>query len=134
MIRHVRERKEEEMLTIDEVDKIIREKKVPHGLNVTFTEEIDTSSCTDFFGKRCPYNIHVTGINRAHKDRVDPTYDWKRHLDEDVGIPHEVVPLSIGAGAGSAIGALVGGKRGAAIGAILGSLAGAFFEIVTKRD
>ena len=122
------------MLTIDEVNRIITERKVSHGVNITLPEVIDTSSCTDYFGKRCPHNIHVVGKAVAHRDRADPRSDWRRHLDEDVGIPHEILPIGIGSSVGAGIGALIDGKRGAGIGAIFGAIAGAFFEIVTKSD
>lgn len=123
----------EDKITIGEVEGIIRERRIPFGENIAFSNEIDTSPCKDFFGKRCPHNIHVIERKKAHKDKFDPRCDWKKHLDEDVGIPHEVVPLSIGTGVGAAIGALVQGKRGAGIGGIVGFIAGCIYEIITQR-
>ena len=123
-------------IVIGEVNKIIKKTGIPYGVNAIFPEEIDTSPCEDYFGKRCPHNIHVTGKKMAHKDRADPRYNWRKHVDEDLKIPHEVLPICIGSGMGAAIGALVdkNRRRGAGIGAILGAIAGAFFEIATKKD
>ena len=121
-------------ITIDEVNRIMKTMGVSYGTNVIFPEKIDTSLCRDFFGKRCPHNIHVIGEGLAHRDRADPRSDWRRHLDEDVGIPHEILPIGVGSGVGAVIGALIGGKRGAGIGAIFGALVGVFFEIITESD
>lgn len=103
-----------------EISKKIGEGEIEHGEDVSFLEEIDTSPCEEFFGTRCFGEVHVTGKRTAHRDRYDPRTHWKEHLDEDVGVPHEVVtvgaPTALAACAGAATdtkkrerGALVGG-------------------------
>jgi hypothetical protein len=121
-------------ITIEELNRLIETKKVPYGQDVTFPSEIDTAPCEEFFGKRCPYNIHVTGTRTAHKDRFDPRIDWKRHLDYDVGIPHESITIGIPTFTSALIGGLLDRKkpvRGVAIGKILGFICGLFIEAIT---
>jgi len=119
---------------IEEVNRWIETKKVPYGQDVVFPVEIDATPCEEFFGKRCPYNIHVTENRRAHKDRFDPRLKWKEHLDYDAGIPHEVVTIGIPTLISALIGGLMDCKkpaRGAATGAIIGSICGLFIEAIT---
>jgi len=63
---------------------LIKAKRVDYGQDVIFPSEIDTAPCEDFFVKRCPHNVHVTCSRTAHKDRFDPRFDWKKHLDFDL--------------------------------------------------
>jgi hypothetical protein len=121
-------------IKIEEVNRLIEVKKMPYGQDVIFPLEIDTTPCEEFFGKRCPYNIHVTGSRRAHKDRFDPRFKWKEHLDYDVEIPHEVVTIGIPTSIGTLIGGLADREkptRGAIVGGMLGFICGVFIEIVT---
>ena len=107
--------------------------EVPPGKDVIFPLEIDTTKCEEFFGIRCPYNIHVTGKKTAHRDRFDPRYHWKEHLDYDVGIPHELVSIGIPAIAFALAGALMDSKgiRGALLGGMLGLVIGICIEAST---
>lgn len=68
---------------------------IPFGQDYVFPHPIDTSGCTSFGGVRCGCNLHVTGDNTAHRDRVDPRQDLLGHLDEDVGIPKPIVILGL---------------------------------------
>lgn len=74
-------------ITPCEVANILQLKRVPYGKNYGFPVEIETSECENFFGERCPCNVHVVGKNTAHRDRVDPRKDILGHLEEDVGVP-----------------------------------------------
>jgi len=94
----------ERKMSIEEVSRILEQKRIPYGQNITFPQEIDTSSCEWFFGTRCPYNVHVTRENRAHKDRYDPRTNWREHSDYDVSVPHQLVTLGLPTGIGALIG------------------------------
>ena len=52
-----------------------------------FSRDIDTSECGEFFGTRCPHNVHVTDKHRVHIDRFDPRYHTLEHIEEATGIP-----------------------------------------------
>jgi hypothetical protein len=119
--------------TIEEVNRIIEIRRMPYGKDITLPAKINTAPCEEFFGKRCQYNIHVTGEKTAHKDRFDPRYHWKEHLDRDVMIPHEVVTIGIPTIAGVTLGASLDSKnriRGAFIGGLLGFIGGILCEIL----
>ncbi|MEM2338396.1 MAG: hypothetical protein QXZ47_05645 [Candidatus Bathyarchaeia archaeon] len=119
--------------TIEEVNRIIEVKRVPYGKDIILPLKINTAPCEEFFGKRCPYNIHVTGERTAHKDRFDPRYYWKEHLDHDVMVPHEILTIGIPTIAGVTVGALLDNKnrtRGALIGGFFGFISGILCEIL----
>jgi hypothetical protein len=121
-------------ITIEEVNKIIETNNVPYGQDIILPFEIDTSPCEEFFGTRCPYNIHVTSSRSAHKDRFDPRFKWKEHLDYDVGIPHQIITIGMPTAAGTIIGGLLNRKKpleGAIFGGILGFISGFLIEILT---
>jgi hypothetical protein len=129
--------REEMKIKIEEVNRVIEMKKVPYGQDVTFPLEIDTTPCEEFFGKRCPYNIHVTGSRTAHKDRFDPRTYWREHLDYDVGIPHEVVTIGTPTFIGGLIGGLLDHEKpisGAVAGAMLGLICGFIIEAITEKE
>lgn len=117
-------------MTPDEVRRDIESLGIPYGENVTFAENIDTSSCSEFWGTRCPENVHVTDSNRAHIDRKDPRYDPLGHLKHDVGIPY----TAIGTAGGAALGAIAfpkNRKKGALVGASIGSALGIIADVVS---
>jgi len=122
-------------MSIEEVSRILEQERIPYGQNITFPQEIDTSSCERFFGTRCAHNVHVTGENRAHKDRYDPSTYWREHSDYDVGIPHQLVTLGLPTGIGASIGSRLNKEepnRGALKGALWGLLIGILWEISSK--
>lgn len=112
-----------------EVKDYISRLGVLHGKNVTLPDYVDTSSCSEFLGTRCPENVHVTGPNCAHIDKKDPRYDPLGHLKHDVGIPYTL----IGTASGAALGATIfsNKKQGAKVGAVVGTLAGLLADIVS---
>ena len=57
------------------------------GEHYQFPRDIDTSECGEFFGTRCPYNVHVTDKRKAHIDKFDPRYYPLEHFEEATGIP-----------------------------------------------
>ena len=73
----------------------LKKMNVPYGQDYTFPYEIETGGCEPFGGLRCDCNLHVTGENRAHRDRVDPRRDLLGHIDQDVGIPKGLVILGL---------------------------------------
>lgn len=100
------------------------------GQDVTLPGEIDTGSCSEFCGTRCPENVHVTGKNKAHIDRVDPRYDPLGHLKHDVGIPYTL----IGTVGCATIGAAVYKKnriKGAVYGGAIGTVVGFLVDLVS---
>jgi len=117
------------MITINKVNVVLKKKQVPYGLNVTLPLDIDTGKCEEFFGTRCPHNIHVTERRKAHRDRFDPRYYPIQHLERDVGIPFPLVTLS----AGTLIGAVADEKdrvRGAVAGGLIGLAIGLIIEFL----
>ena len=68
---------------------------VPYGRDYAFPQDIDTADCEPLGGLRCDCNLHVTGKNIAHRDRVDPRHNLLEHLDQDVGIPKGLVILGL---------------------------------------
>ena len=117
-------------MTPDEVRRNIERLGTPYGENVTFAENIDTSSCSEFWGTRCPENVHVTGLNCAHVDRKDPRTDALGHLKHDVGVPY----TAMGTAGGAALGAVAfpkNRKKGALIGAGVGSVLGIIADVVS---
>jgi hypothetical protein len=78
------------MISPIEAGNRIRRAGVPYGHNVNLNDDVDTSQCEEFFGTRCPGNVHVTGRETAHVDRVDPRRNPIAHLRKDVGIPYSV--------------------------------------------
>lgn len=117
-------------MTPDQVRRDIERLGIQYGENVTFAENIDTSSCSEFWGTRCPENVHVTSSNCAHIDRKDPRYDPLGHLKHDVGVPY----TAIGTAGGAAIGAIISPKNrknGALIGASVGTALGLIADVVS---
>ena len=62
----------------------------PYGKNYEFPLDIDTSECSQFFGIRCPYNVHVTDKRIAHIDEFNPRYNLLEHIKEVTGIPPSI--------------------------------------------
>jgi hypothetical protein len=113
------------------IEDAYRKYRLPYGTDVTLPWEIDTSRCEWFFGLRCPYNIHVTGRRRAHIDRFDPRYNWKEHIDHDVGTPHELITVGLPMGLGALIGYILDGRKGAIKGSLAGLAIGVLIELLT---
>jgi|GEM_PF-2566655 hypothetical protein len=121
-------------ITIEEVNRIIETNNIPYGQDIILSSDIDTSSCEEFFGTRCSYNIHVTSSRSAHKDRFDPRFKWKEHLDYDVRIPHQVITIGVPTITGATIGGLLNRNKplkGLIIGGIFGFLVGLLIETIT---
>ena len=113
-----------------EVRLYIDSRGVPYGQNVVLPDDVDTCRCQEFFGTRCPHNVHVKGRRLAHVDRVDPRRDPIGHLKKDVGVPYAAMTAFGGAVAGAAVaknnrvaGAVGGGLAGLVLGAIADILA-----------
>ena len=120
------------MITPKEARRYIDDTGVPYGQNVILPDDVDTSGCQEFFGTRCPHNVHVKDSRVAHVDREDPRVNPVGHLVRDVGIPY----ASMTAPAGAALGAaLMPGDRktGAAIGALCGLAAGMIIDWAENR-
>ncbi len=100
------------------------------GQNVTLPDDVDTSSCSQFWGTRCPENVHVTGKNMAHIDRVDPRSDLLGHLKHDVGIPYTLIG-TVGCAALGAAAFSNNRTQGAKVSAALGFLGGLIADIVS---
>ena len=114
-------------ISIDSVNRYIIRKETPFGVNIEFPLEIDTSQCEEFFGTRCPNNIHVTGKRIAHKDHSDPRFNSIEHIKKDVGID----PTFLTVLGGAAFGALLDKEnrvRGASIGGLMGLVFGIVLE------
>lgn len=118
------------MISPYDTSNFIKNSGARFGENVTLSNDIDISECEQFFGTRCPHNVHVKGKRKAHLDRKDPRYDPLGHLKHDVGIPYSLM--------GAAGGLTLGGtmykkdrKKGALCGAaILGGI-GLIADIVS---
>ena len=114
------------MITPKETRKYIDGAQVPYGQNVILPDDIDTSECQEFFGTRCPHNVHVKGRRMAHVDREDPRVNPVGHLVKDVGISYVSMTAPVGAALGAALmsndkktGAAIGGLIGLVVGIIL---------------
>ena len=119
------------MITPKDVRERFEEQGIQYGDNMEFSDDIDTSDCEEFFGTRCPENVHVKGKRKAHVDRVDPRKNPFGHLKRDVGVPYAVMTSA----AGSALGAALSKdrKKGAAVGGLAGALLGAVLDVIDER-
>jgi hypothetical protein len=119
------------MISPSEAKNRITKARVPYGTNVDVRDDVDVSQCENFFGTRCPGNVHVTGRRTAHVDRVDPRLNALAHLKWDVGVPY-----SVASAAGfAAIGALASPEDrldGAIKGGIFGFLLGLAADIISS--
>ncbi len=113
------------MITPRDARRFIDSTGVDYGQDVVLPDCIDTSECQEFFGTRCPNNVHVKSDRTAHVDRVDPHNDPIGHLKDDVGVPYAVMAAPVGAAIGAVAmkrnrknGALVGGITGLILGMI----------------
>ncbi len=113
------------MFSPREASQYIKLERVSFGQDVTLPDDVDLRNCEEFFGTRCPNNIHVTGHRRAHVDRVDPRKNPLGHIKKDMGIPITLITTSAGASIGALVsknnrktGALVGGLFGLVVGLI----------------
>jgi len=115
------------MITPRDTRRYIDATGVDYGQDVVMPDYIDTSRCSEFFGIRCPHNIHVKGGRIAHVDRADPRHDPIGHLKKDVGVPY----AAMAAAAGTVIGAIVtrNRKSGAVVGSLVGLGLGAMVDI-----
>lgn len=115
------------MMTPYEVREYIASRKVPYGQNIALPDDVDTSQCQEFFGTRCPHNVHVKGHRLAHVDRADPSTDPIGHLKKDVGVPYALM----GSMAGAILGAVLmknNRKEGVVLGSILGGFLGSIAD------
>lgn len=110
------------MISPYQARRYIASRRVPYGQNVALPGIVDTSECQEFFGTRCPHNVHVKGRRLAHVDRVDPRRDPIGHLKKDVGIPYAVM------------GGLAGAALGSVPGLVAGSIVGLTADIVSHLN
>ncbi len=113
------------MITPHDARRFIDSTGADYGQDVVLPDCIDTSECQEFFGTRCPDNVHVKSDRTAHVDRADPRDDPIGHLKYDVGVPYAVMAAPVGAMIGAAAmkrnrknGALVGGTIGLVLGMV----------------
>ena len=107
-----------------EVRLYIDSRGVPYGQNVVLPDDVDACGCQEFFGTRCPHNVHVKGRRRAHVDRVDTRRDPIGHLKKDVGVPYAAMATLGGAVAGATVAGATVAKNNRVSGAVGGGLAG----------
>jgi len=77
----------QDKITPREVATSLKAIGAPYGKHYEFPRDIDTSECAQFFGTRCPYNVHVTDKRIAHIDEYDPRHHPLEHIEEATGIP-----------------------------------------------
>lgn len=119
-------------MTPKEVRKHIDYAGVSYGQNVILPDNVDMSKCQEFFGTRCPHNVHVKGSRVAHVDREDPRVNPIGHLVKDVGIPYASMTAPVGAVLGATL-MSSDRKTGAAIGTLCGLAVGMFIDWAENR-
>lgn len=121
------------MISPYEAREYIDNSGAPRGQNVALPDDVDTSQCQEFFGTRCPHNVHVKGSRLAHVDRVDPRRNPLGHLKHDVRVPYAVM----GGLGGAAVGGLVNKndrKKGAAVGSLVGFGVGLIMDAIADQN
>ena len=102
------------MISPYQARRYIASRRARYGQNVALPGIVDTNECQEFFGTRCPHNVHVKGPRFAHVDQADPRRDPIGHLKKDVGIPYAIMGGLAGAALGSVPGLVVGSIVGLA--------------------
>ena len=120
------------MINPKDARRYIESTNARYGEDVVLPDDIDTSDCREFFGTRCPYNIHVKNPRLAHIDRVDPRKNPIGHLKRDVRVPYAAMTATVGAAIGASL-AKNNRKKGALIGGLLGIIPGVIVDVLESR-
>ena len=120
------------MLTPKDARRYIESTNASYGDDVDLPFDIDTSECQEFFGTRCPNNVHVKNPRLAHVDREDPRKNPIGHLKKDVGVPYAAMTASVGAAIGASL-AKGNRKKGAIIGGLLGIIPGVIVDVLESK-